>query len=1613
MTLKMVGEKDTKKIIAIGIIGMFLLTSFSVLSAKVETEPLNGNILYINDDRTVDYTAGSDLKGMESNFGKNNVNQEETAKIIQDIQQIKNKYILVNKTIGEKQVLYYEHLIDDIQIKNNFILINKDKNTGELIKYDKSWNESIDSQIQNFNTDFSSVSIDNYYWNQKVIFLDEKNTTSFYQFNGIVEYPVLCLEVRFEDGRTVLYDNSGEEIGSGIPAPSEAFLMTGPYTENDSGKGNWNSMCSNAEIFYSRWSDSYISVFNPYPSTLISPRVSDPNFELFYEVAHGDSWGFQAHTDEGHWEEYCSSNTNGANVKEDMADRPPMKFAFIGSCEGMTHTGPGTFSYEFRKGQMVGTATVGYTGMASSPGWSVAIPWQNYMFTLMYQGYTIKYAFDEACTEYPTIADAVKFVGDETLTMSVKVKQITTIEDLNSIRNGPGFYVLMNDLDFLCDNSYDNASANKTGFITGDGWLPIGDNNGFTGTFDGNNKTISNLFIDRCGSNYVGLFRSIASGTEIFNLGLVDVNVNGSTGVGGLAGSNMGCISNSYATGTVIGDSGWVGGLVGINSGYVFNCYFTGSVTAGNVYAGGLAGSNYNSISDSYATGRVTGTKDVGGFVGFNKGSISNCYATGSVTGDWYVGGLAGSNYNSISDSYATGTVIVGDSGCWVGGLVGYNYYGSISNCYATGSVTGDWYVGGLVGSNAGEGSVSSSFYDRETSGRSDTGKGTPKYTHEMQSFDTFNNAGWDIGEKGSIYYKTWYIDDGNDYPMLGWEADWWINTCPVSNNEKPVNTSTNVAIDIREWSVYICDADGHNTRGTIECSSGDIMSWTDLGNGTRSLNFSSNLSYNTRNTVWLNFTDGYCDVNETYWFETKPCPYIYTIEDLDNIHNYLSGNYILMNDLDFKDDDSYDNASVNKTGYITGNGWNPIGGSWPYFSGTFNGNNKTISNLFINRSSTEDVGLFGIINLGAEISNLRVIGVDVSGKRHVGGLVGQNHGSTTNSYATGIVTGNEWVGGLVGINSGYVFNCYFTGSVTAGNVYAGGLAGSNYNSISDSYSSGDVKGNTAGGLVGLNFYGSISNCYATGRVTGGCNVGGLVGIKGNIYVDTNNFWDIETSGQTSSDMGTGKTTSEMQSFNTFSDAGWSIAKIEDYVNEIWFINHKKDYPRLAMEYFVVNGSFTFDLIEGFNLITIPVENNFMASTLAENITGCEMISRWDSILQTYKSYIVGGPPSFDFPIEDGIGYDILVENDTTFTVSGNLLTDVSTTLVQGYNLLGWYKSESTTASAIKKEYPKCFKIIGFDPITQTEKVYESLADQDFSIGQGDGYFVVIDNIAPETKVIFNGKLGINGWYISNVAITLTATDTGSGINHNYYQVDSGSWNTYTTPFVVSTEGVHTLKYYSVDNAGNIESVKGPFLSKIDKTPPTITLAKQRISINQIKFTAEVSDWTSVKSSQSATPIIFIRLKEIIKKHSILATIIKPVDQTNPTSPVNPTNPANPTNTENPVSPILDIEQTSSSPSIQQPTTTTTNDDQRTIQSILQSSPSSSTSQPISIQQSATSITKTPSSSASSPTTSPISTDLSTSPTTSTPTSTTGPTSSSSLSTSSSITSVSRPNLID
>ena len=225
------------------------------------------------------------------------------------------------------------------------------------------------------------------------------------------------------------------------------------------------------------------------------------------------------------------------------------------------------------------------------------------------------------------------------------------------------------------------------------------------------------------------------------------------------------------------------------------------------------------------------------------------------------------------------------------------------------------------------------------------------------------------------------------------------------------------------------------------------------------------------------------------------------TVYDLQNIKNNLAGVYALGRDIDAS-------ATASWNG---GAGFTPVGGSIA-FTGTFDGQGQTISNLTINRPSGQWVGLFGYNGASATISNLGLLNVSVTGNTATGGVVGENHGTITEVYTSGSVASNAGAGGIVGYNYGPLSNVYSTSAVSAPTIYAGGIAGLSLGSISQAYATGPVSGGSnVGGLVGYSG-GSITQSYATGAVSGTSNVGGLLGYNGGSI--TQSYWDSYTTGQ-------------------------------------------------------------------------------------------------------------------------------------------------------------------------------------------------------------------------------------------------------------------------------------------------------------------------------------------------------------------------------------------------------------------------------------------------------------------------------------------------------------------
>ena len=716
---------------------------------------------------------------------------------------------------------------------------------------------------------------------------------------------------------------------------------------------------------------------------------------------------------------------------------------------------------------------------------------------------------------------------------------IYTAEQMNAIgADLDGWYrhfKLMADIDL---SGYTGADFNIIGISN---W------NAFTGVFDGNGHTISNFSNASSNRDYIGLFRYVSGqSAQIKDLGLIAPIILAGTGsyVGSLAGHvYSGTITNCYAEGGSVAGNEHIGGLVGYNRGSLKDCSSTCNVAGNekvgglvgnnnygeitNCYAGseifglqmvgGLAGNNSGTIQNSSAAGDVGGGGNtVGGLVGSNSGLLSSCSAGGGVFGHFRVGGLAGNSSASIINCYATGGVFGND---YVGGLVG-RADDSIVNCYAIGGVSGTTYVGGLVGLRGLGGTISTSFWDIETSDQLTSDGGTGKTTTEMQDSNTFMDAGWNFVAASDGPSDIWAEPQGSGYPILWWQLSPLPELPAFSGGtgepDDPYMISTAEELN----------SIGHNPRLMYA-------------------------HFQLINDIDLAGTDFFIIGGQWYPFSGTFDGKGYTISNFSYTSEYatyvgLFGNLV--------------GGQIKDLGLIDANVDVERGDYHGCLIGHIEGG--TITNCYVedgNISGNDNVGgLVGISggdwNSLVTITNCYVTG-SVAGDDNVGGLVGSNGGDSsssgtiTNCYVTGFVDGDDYVGGLVGSNGGTITECYAIADVN-GSECVGGLVG-----FSEQISSPRAGGSRS----------TIERCYAACRMSGDEYVGGLAGQNnGEIALS---FWDNETSGQLSIADGNGRTTAEMQTAGTFLDAGWDfVDETENGTEDIWWILEGQDYPRLWWE---------------------------------------------------------------------------------------------------------------------------------------------------------------------------------------------------------------------------------------------------------------------------------------------------------------------------------------------------------------------------------------------------------------------------------------------------------------
>ena len=765
----------------------------------------------------------------------------------------------------------------------------------------------------------------------------------------------------------------------------------------------------------------------------------------------------------------------------------------------------------------------------------------------------------------------------------------------------------------------------------------------FTGEFKGNGKNIEGLIvIAEMTSDDIGLFGRIGSDGKIENLKLIECQLAGDRYVGSLVGYNEGTISNCYLSGHISGND-YVGGLVGVNHGYITNCCLGDVILVEgyNDYIGGLTGSNTGVITNCCYIGQVAGDDSVGGLVGKNslRGNIINSYSSGFVSGDYTVGGIVAHNY------------------------------GNIANCYSASEVMGTGYVGGFIGENHIGGNINSCFWDVDKSkigvSGDDNYGATGKTSIEMQMFQTFINAGWDlIGEKYNGTSEVWQIPTSGGSPVLS-SMNGYL---PIVLEGEGSRDNPYLISDPNELgAVYyynpdscyklICNIDLNGIQWTT-CVIPLLKGYFDGEN--YAIN---NLDiYGGGQGLWCTVGGDACVVN----LKMKNSIITSSVDYVGGLASYNDGSIF----------------NCSSSGIVSGN--KTVGG----LVGNNDGSISNCSSSGIVSGNDNVGGLVGYndgsISLCSSFN--KITGNNI---RSLGGLVGYNDGIVSNCYSTDSVTciqsnSYAYIGGLIGINYGSISNCYSTDSVACNQsnyyAYVGGLVGYNDGIISNCYSTGPVSCDQVnreyldacvGGLVGYNCN-NISNCFSTGPVT--CDyviqspyicVGGFVGLNGgNIYTC---FWDSQNSqndiAYNASSYSNyekvitpvynldgvveGKTTIQMQEKETYTSAGWDfVGEIINGIHDVWQMPPSSGYPvlRNSLGYnpIYLNGegsqSCPFLISNALELVAINFYNSDACYRLTNDINLAGF--QWDkAVITSFNGYLDGGSFSIDNIEIDGSGY--------------------------------------------------------------------------------------------------------------------------------------------------------------------------------------------------------------------------------------------------------------------------------------------------------------------------------------------------------------------------------------
>ena len=756
-------------------------------------------------------------------------------------------------------------------------------------------------------------------------------------------------------------------------------------------------------------------------------------------------------------------------------------------------------------------------------------------------------------------------------------------------------------------------------------WTPI---NWYQGTFDGNGKTISNLYINAT-SNYTGFFGYAYAGsiknitfdnarvknTGGYNFGilagnagsciieniktLANCSVEGEDYVGGIAGVANGNISNCENRATVKGIRS-LGGVVAAYSGNsITSCANYGVVTGSGESVGGIAGYfNSGTIQNSANYGDVTGTDNVGNLIGLaEECNLNNVLGTGNVTATsaklagLLVGNIRKSSstasgilaYNSSAKLTINGTEQTGDAVKAIGG-------GSLTSAEKIMAFTEEQLKSGLVANQLQKNVSGSARWGQKLNtndypllGSADEvyldGNLTMNCLGELEGTGTFTNT--KPAQEGTFTFKHGDSPKHHKFVAATCTTDgnieyWECNLCHKSfSNEQMTQMVSSLVVVSATGHEYDendkctkCQQEipflklGNNSitigkvQGEREKISGyNLYKYTAPEDGTLEVTANSNRK-NTYGTLWESRTAASCLTSDNSWPDFKITYTVtkgttYYIGAREFFGKAIEGEVKLnvkMNGLDrelpagmtgkgteaepfvlktadhlawFRDCVNECNTLVcakiadevkeidmstvchkaDTEKQVAELSWTPIGNFDNNYQGTFDGNGKTISNLYINATS-EFAGFFGYL-AGGNIKNITFDNAKVNstGIYYTGILAGYAGSCIFENIKTlgnCSVEGKQITGGIAGIAVGNISNCENHAEVK-GMGSLGGILGMYYgsdNSITSCANYGAVTGTyrQVGGMVGYFDSGTIQNSANYGDITGKDNVGNLIG---------------------------------------------------------------------------------------------------------------------------------------------------------------------------------------------------------------------------------------------------------------------------------------------------------------------------------------------------------------------------------------------------------------------------------------------------------------------------------------------------------------------------------------